>query len=79
MKIISKIQENCNLEYVRVYTAIRFHPAIFWERWFFDKRNEEKAIVQLGSLGDGGAVSPPLWGAGANSLKVLGSLHSEEL
>ena len=54
MKIISKTQENCNLENVRVYTAIRFHPAIFWERWFFDKRNEEKAIVQLGSLGDEG-------------------------
>ena len=58
MKIISKTQENCNLENVRVYTAIRFHPAIFWERWFFDKRNEEKAIVQLGSLGDEGRCKP---------------------
>ena len=78
------MQESCNLEYVRVYIAIRFHQikavpysAIYFGCRFFGKRNKEKNRCAAGESVKGGAVSPCQWGAGAKPRKILAILHSE--
>ena len=57
------MQESCNLEYVRVYTAIRFrqikavpYPVIFWGCRFFGKRSEEKNRCAAGESWPGGGI-----------------------
>ena len=45
------------------------YPEVFWGGRFFNECSEEKNGIAAGV--SGGAVSPPQWGPGAKSWKIL--------